>query len=166
MDLAQLRQAKDDFFRQPDSPLTPEQRANFSGLKYYPENAALRMTLPLNTEVPHDFVMMQTSTGGQQRYVRAGKVNFLVGDQPAELFLYKDEHGYFLPFRDATGQKESYGAGRYLEPEELEPGKLLIDFNQAYNPYCAYNEHYSCPIPPRENWLTVPIAAGEKKFHE
>jgi hypothetical protein len=166
MDLATFRKKKDDFFRQPDSPLTLDQRPGFSGLKYWPENSALRLELPLDTKVDHDLAMMQTSTGGQKRYVRAGKIKFTVGDQAAELFVYKDEHGYFLPFRDGTCQDISYGAGRYLEPEEVSPGQVLVDFNLAYNPYCAYNESFSCPIPPLENWIEVRIEAGEKKFKD
>jgi uncharacterized protein (DUF1684 family) len=76
--------------------------------------------------------------------------------------LYKDPHGYFLPFADSMAGKETYGAGRYLEPLALMGGKVLVDFNYAYNPYCAYNDLYSCPLTPWENRLKVPIRAGEK----
>lgn len=165
MTLADFRRAKDDFFRQPDSPLTPAQRTDFTGLHYFPENPALRFEADVNPDVPRDFVMMPTSTGGQKRYVRAGKIEFLVAGQTAALTVYQDDHGYFLPFRDSTSEHETYGAGRYLEPVAGPGGKLRVDFNLAYNPYCAYNEQYSCPLPPRENWLRVPIEAGEKKFH-
>jgi len=164
MDLKDFRQKKDEFFGSVESPLLPDQRMGFSGLKYYPESPTLRFTLPLDEGVSHDFVMMQTSTGSQRRYVRAGKIHFSVDGQSAELSVFEDDNGYFLPFRDATGENETYPAGRYLEPE-LENGKLQVDFNLAYNPYCAYNEHYSCPVPPRENWLSVRIEAGEKRFH-
>lgn len=165
MDLATFRKEKDAYFSSPESPLTDDQRPNFSGLKYFPENTALRLTLEIDPNVSKDFVMMQTSTGSQRRYVRAGKIHFTVDGQPAELTLYKDDHGFFLPFRDSTGKSETYEAGRYLEPEENEAGKVIVDFNLAYNPYCAYNEHFSCPLPPIENWLKVPIQAGEKRFH-
>lgn len=104
------------------------------------------------------------SRSGQRRYVRAGKILFAVQDQPAKPSVFKDEHGYFLPFRDATGEDETYPAGRYLEPATGADGLLEVDFNLAYNPYCAYNQHYSCPIPPRDNVLTVRIEAGEKRF--
>ena len=70
-------------------------------------------------------------------------------------------HGYFLPFRDATSGKETYGAGRYLDVPRGENGQVVVDFNYAYSPYCAYGDAYSCALPPRENWLTVPIEAGE-----
>lgn len=109
--------------------------------------------------------MIQTSTGGQRRYVRAGKIVFSAGGQSATLFVYKDDHGYFLPFRDGTSGRESYAAGRYLEPEPSADGKLDVDFNLAYNPYCAYNNHFSCPLPPAENWIKVRIEAGERDYH-
>ena len=73
---------------------------------------------------------------------------------------------FFLPFVDATAPDETYGAGRYLDIEPIGDGKFLIDFNYAYNPYCAYNDKWSCPIPPKENRLKVRIEAGEKKYYE
>ncbi|MBI3956417.1 MAG: DUF1684 domain-containing protein [Candidatus Kerfeldbacteria bacterium] len=166
MDLKTLRSEKDQFFRSSDSPLRLDQRATFTGLRYFPQNPALRIRLPIDGNVAHDFVMMQTSTGSQRRYVRSGKISFTVNGQLAELSIFKDDHGYFLPFRDATGETETYPAGRYLEPEVGSDGLFEVDFNQAYNPYCAYNEEYSCPIPPKENWIPVRIEAGEKRFHE
>jgi uncharacterized protein (DUF1684 family) len=81
--------------------------------------------------------------------------------------VYYAEWGdYFVPFADATSADETYGAGRYLELEQHADGMFLADFNLAYNPYCAYSEEYSCPIPPAENRLTVPIRAGEKLYHQ
>lgn len=164
MDLASFRKEKDAFFREPDSPLSDEQRKAFLGLQYFPENPELRFTLPLDTSAGRSFLTLQTSTGEQRQYERAGTVVFSVKGQSVTLWVYQDEHGYFLPFRDGTCENESYPAGRYVEPEEHE-GKLLVDFNLAYNPYCAYTERFSCPIPPRENWTPVRIEAGEKKFH-
>jgi len=82
------------------------------------------------------------------------------------LFASPDMHELFLPFRDRTSGSETYGAGRYLEVEPPgADGWVVVDFNLAYNPYCAYNPEWSCPIPPGENWLAVPIRAGEKTFH-
>jgi hypothetical protein len=98
--------------------------------------------------------------------VRYGKFRFSVDGQPAELTIYANEHGFFLPFVDALAGQETYEAGRYLEPEVLPDGRFVIDFNLAYNPYCAYNPLWACPIPPKENRLSVRIEAGEKKFHE
>jgi uncharacterized protein (DUF1684 family) len=107
---------------------------------------------------------MQTSTGEVQTHQKYGRFKFTVEGQAAELTIYAGENGYFLPFADSLAGTETYGAGRYLEPEPLGEGKFLVDFNVAYNPYCAYNQNFSCPIPPKENRLKVAIRAGEKVF--
>jgi len=113
-------------------------------------------------------IEMQTTTGGTQVFERAGVVRFEVEGEPTAvtLFASDDSTDLFVPFRDATSGKETYGAGRYLDVEPAGPdGVVELDFNVAYNPYCAYNPEYSCPIPPGENWLAVPIRAGERDFH-
>ena len=89
-------------------------------------------------------------------------IRFTVDGQEVALTVYRNGHGFFLPFADALAGTETYGAGRYLEPAELPGGQLLIDFNLAYNPYCAYNDAWSCPITPAENRLRVPISGGRK----
>lgn len=170
-DLLKFRASKDAFFRDhPRSPLTPEQRASFQGLAYFPEVPSLVVRAPLQTEGVDlvEQMVMQTTTGGRQVYRRAGVVRFEVDGEPAQvtLFASPDMHELFLPFRDRTSGSESYGAGRYLEVEPPSiDGSVEADFNLAYNPYCAYNPHWSCPIPPAENWLGVPIRAGERTFH-
>src|SRR5215467_13328996 len=164
-DLDDFRQEKDDFFKHDlHSPLTREQKKAFTGLSYFPENAALRLEVAVERLEAKETVQMQTSTGGVQPYQKYGRFKFTVDGQEAELTLYSGDYGYFLPFADALAGSETYGAGRYLEPEPLGGGKFLVDFNLAYNPYCAYNPNWSCPIPPRENRLNVPIRAGEKVF--
>ena len=166
-ELDQFRAAKDAFFRSsPDSPLTPEQQRSFHGLEYFPENPELRLRLRPEAFPERSTIRMQTTTGDVQTYERFGRVLFEVVGGEAGLTIYRNEHGFFLPFVDALAGKETYGAGRYLEPEEQSDGSLLIDFNLAYNPYCAYNADWSCPITPAENRLKVPIRAGEKVFHE
>ena len=166
-ELTRIRAEKDDFFRtSPQGPLTPEQQRDFVGLRYFPEDPNLRMTLAVERFAKPESIRMQTSTGDVQSYQRFGRVSFDVDGQEASLTIYRNEHGYFLPFVDSLVGKETYGAGRYLEPEEQPDGKFLVDFNLAYNPYCAYNENWSCPITPAENRLKVPIRAGEKMFHE
>ena len=167
-ELTEFRKEKDEFFgHHPQSPLTPEQRRGFIGLRYFEEDDALRLEVkvePLRDQQP---MVMQTSTGGVQEYVRYGRFKFDVDGQPAELTIYQNDGGYFLPFVDSLAGKETYPAGRYLEPEALPGDRFLVDFNMAYNPYCAYNEMWSCPITPAENRLKVPIRAGEKLFdHE
>jgi uncharacterized protein (DUF1684 family) len=167
-DLAQFRAGKDEFFKHypfPQAPLEPEQQAAFTGLSYYPENPALRLEVEVTPFENPERVQMLTSTSEVQTYLKWGKFTFEVEGQAAELVIFRDMHGgFFLPFQDATSGAETYGAGRYLEPQRLPNGKFLVDFNYAYNPYCAYNEAWSCPIPPRENRLKVPIQAGEMSF--
>lgn len=163
--LAEFRKMKDDYYKtDPQSPLTAEQRGGFEGLKYFPENADLRLEMELEKFPEQIEIQMQTSTGDVQTYTRYGRLKFSVDGQDTELTLFASQHGYFLPFVDSQGGEITYGAGRYLDPEPLSDGKFLIDFNLAYNPYCAYNEAYSCPIPPAENRLSIPIKAGEKIF--
>ena len=113
---------------------------------------------------PQEMVSIQTSTGDTQHYTRYGKIGFSVEGQAATLTIYESEYGFFIPFVDALAGSETYPAGRYLDPELLPNGKLAVDFNLAYNPYCAYNERWSCPLTPFENRLKVPIRAGEKIF--
>jgi uncharacterized protein (DUF1684 family) len=162
-----FRKAKDDFFRNdPQSPLTQDQRLAFKGLKYFPENPSLDLIVDLETYQSRKRVSILTNTGDTQTYLRLGKLKFVVDDVPASLTVYANEHGFFVPFADSLAGKDTYGAGRYLEPERLSDGRLHVDFNHAYNPYCAYNENWSCPITPQENRVNVPIRAGEMIFEE
>jgi hypothetical protein len=162
-ELDDFRKMKDEFFsRDPHSPLTAEQQREFGGLAYFPENPDLRLDLPLEPFPEQVEVQIQTSTGSVQTYTRYGRIRFTVEGQEAELTVFRDGHGFFIPFADSLAGQETYGAGRYLEPEAQPDGLLGIDFNLAYNPYCAYNDRYSCPLTPAENRLKVPIRAGEK----
>lgn len=165
--LQEFRAAKDEFFASSEqSPLTPEQREGFSALSYFPENPALRLEVAIEPFAEQALVEMPTSTGDVKSYRRYGRFAFEVEGQQAELTLFSSPHGYFLLFVDSLAGSETYGAGRYLDPEQLEDGRFLIDFNLAYNPYCAYNEMWNCPIPPAENRLSVPIRAGEKNYEK
>lgn len=165
IDLDAFRAQKDEFFRtHPQSPLTPEQQQSFEGLRYFPEHPDLRFEATVEPFPTQDEIVMQTSTGDERLYTRYGRLAFQVDGQTAELTIYADRHGFFLPFADALAGTETYGAGRYLEPQQLDDRTFLIDFNMAYNPYCAYNEQWSCPLTPFENRLRVPIRAGEKLF--
>ena len=112
---------------------------------YYDENSDLRFELEVAELEGREVVEMQTSTGGVQSYLRWGRVKFAVDGEPAELTLYKDVDGQevFLPFADATSGTETYASGRYLDVHLLPGGKVLVDFNYAYSPYCAYNEQWS-----------------------
>jgi len=165
-DLDAFRAEKDDFFgSHPQSPLTLEQKQDFHGLQYFPENHTLRLEVRVDEFPNKERFEMQTSTGDVQAYEKFGKFKFVVDGNEVELTIYQSEHGFFLPFVDALAGKETYPAGRYLEPEPLAGGRFIVDFNVAYNPYCAYNEMWSCPITPAENRVKVAIRAGEKLFH-
>jgi uncharacterized protein (DUF1684 family) len=124
--------------------------------------------LPLETYPTPEKVQMQTSKGELRDYLKVGQIRFPVNGIETILQVYESENypgEYFVPFTDATAPDESYGGGRYLEPESLGTDKLLVDFNVAYNPYCVFDpQKWSCPIPPAENKLTVRIEAGEKNF--
>ena len=162
-----FRKAKDDFFRNdPHSPLTNQQRSTFKGLRYFPEDPGLDLKVNLEVFPDRKRVNILTNTGDTQDYIRLGRFNFAIGGETAGLTVYANEHGFFLPFADSQAGKETYGAGRYLEPEKLPDGRLRVDFNLAYNPYCAYNENWSCPITPAENRVNVPIRAGEMTYEE
>lgn len=166
-ELTEFRRQKDEFFGSDhQSPLTHDQQHDFQGLDYYDENPDLALVLEPEIFEQPETVEMQTSTGDVARYQRWARVHFEVKGEPAELTIYRDVNGggLFLPFQDANAGGETYGAGRYLDVHPLEGGRLLVDFNYAYNPYCAYNERWSCPIPPAENRLTVAIEAGERTY--
>lgn len=166
-DLDRFRKDKDEFFTNyPESPLTREQKKGFKGLQYFPENPALALEVMVEEFPEKKTITMQTSTGDVQDYVRFGRFSFTVDGQAAQLTVYGTGHEFFLPFADSLVGTETYPAGRYLEPQALGGGRFLVDFNYAYNPYCAYNERWSCPIPPAENRLKVAIRAGEKIFEE
>ncbi|MBL8153324.1 MAG: DUF1684 domain-containing protein [Anaerolineae bacterium] len=161
--LALERRQKDDFFRKhPQSPLTPEQQAGFTGLRYYDYNPVLDFAdVKVEAFNNGQFVAIQTTTGDIRQYKRYGQFTFAVEGQTVRLTLYEADYGFFLPFVDAGAGIETYPAGRYIEPEYLGDDRFHIDFNVAYNPYCAYGPDWSCPVTPAENRLNVPIRAGE-----
>lgn len=164
-ELEDFRLDKDAFFKtHPQSPLTPAQQRAFKGLSYFPEAPALRFEIEVEPFAERETVEIQTSTGDVRAYQKYGRVAFEVDGHPVALTLYATPHGFFLPFVDALAQTETYPAGRYLDPESLGGNRFLVDFNLAYNPYCAYNDQYSCPLTPFENRLKVAIRAGEKRF--
>jgi uncharacterized protein (DUF1684 family) len=161
--LLAVRRQKDDFFKtHVQSPLTPEQQDTFTSLNYYEPNPELDLTVTIEPFADGKFVTIQTTTGDVRQYKRYGEFTFTVDGQDARLTIYEADYGFFLPFVDANAGTETYPAGRYLEPEYLGSNQFHIDFNHAYNPYCAYGPDWSCPITPAENRLSVAIRAGEK----
>ena len=167
-ELAQHRHDADDFFRNhPQSPLLPEQRATFAGMDYFPHNPALDLEIEAEEFAEKEGVLVPV-TGDQptRPFEKWGVLRFEVEGQAVQLtLLYEPEHDYFfLGFWDATSGTETYGGGRYLDPPRLPDGRFAVNFNMAYNPYCAYNDRYSCVIPLPENRLPVRIEAGQKAF--
>ena len=106
-----------------------------------------------------------SSTGGTTGYDLAGYLDLPVDGETHRLIVLHGEEGeLFIPFRDATAGDSTYGGGRYVSVTLTEPGQAIVDFNRAVNPYCAYDEEFSCPLPPSENWLPFPIPAGEMTY--
>jgi len=162
--LLAFRTSKDAFFATDDhSPIPASDRDAFEGLSYFAPDPDLAFSvMPLS--VPPEPVTIATTTGDERTYQRVATIDIVVADRPVTLSLYDSGHpGWFLPFRDTTSGHETYGAGRYLDLQPNDDGSVTIDFNYAYQPFCAYNDRYSCALPPIENWLDVPIRAGERQ---
>ncbi|MDV3293844.1 MAG: DUF1684 domain-containing protein [Nitrososphaerales archaeon] len=169
--LIKFRQKKDEFFGSDhDSPLGHGASGAFRGLRYFEPDPALRLEVKLQRYPNLSSVIMTTSKGTRQLFNKVGYFELVIGGQAARLQAYqsaeREDASIFVPFRDATSGNESYGAARYLDLEVEHNDEYAVDFNYAYNPYCAYSDDYLCPLPPRENWLPVPIPAGEKKYHD
>lgn len=171
-EIMEARKDKDRFFKtSPQSPLLDEQQWKFKYLEYFPVDYAYRVTARYQRlEKPHEF-RIKTSTGHERVYATIGKLDFTLHGKALTLHAYQEKgtqaaarNSLFVPFTDLTSGHESYGAGRYLEMEAPAGESVVMDFNLAYNPYCAYNYNFSCPIPPPENHLAVAIKAGEKSF--
>ncbi|MFZ4705972.1 MAG: DUF1684 domain-containing protein [Bacteroidales bacterium] len=155
------------------SPLSYEQIANFSGLNYFRPDTKYKVIATFHkVEIPVTF-KMKTSTNRQPEYRTFGTISFNLMDTTVTLQVYQNvelikKTGYadylFVPFTDETSADESYGGGRYLDLRIPQSNNIEIDFNKAYNPYCAYNHRYSCPIPPAENHIPIKIEAGERKY--
>lgn len=169
--LRRMRREKDDWFKlSPHSPLPSEERGAFAGLRYFEPDATFRVEAAWEPAVAPPVVRMQTSTGEEREYLAAGKFRFQLGGSEHTLdgfaALHAHAHDLFVPLRDMTSGKDTYGAGRYLDVPLPHHGAAQVDFNLAYNPYCAYNEEYSCPFPPPANWLKAEVRAGEKTYQQ
>jgi hypothetical protein len=148
------------------SPLDPEQQQRFTALGYFPENDALVFVLPVEREGAGNAIVVDTSDHQPREYVRYGTITFPVNGTEETLTLLgtPGQSRLFLPFVDGTSGSDTYYNGRYLEPRLRPNGDVEVDFNYAYNPYCAYGEGWSCPVPPDENRISARIEAGEKNF--
>lgn len=171
----EYRKRKDEAFgSSPESPIREEQRGDhFPGLSYFPPEPSYQLVAEVVPFSNPEIVQLGSTKGDIRPQVRYAELLFTVGGQQLRLTGFKDPDGdnsdeLFVPFRDATTGKETYGAGRYLEAEveRDERGALIahLDFNLAYSPWCSYNDAYSCTLPPVENILPASITAGEKTY--
>jgi len=169
--LIRERLEKDEAFKSDqNSPIPAKDRPGFHGLSYYPYNAKLKFSAVLHRYPAPEHIKLSTNTGEIRRGLRYGYFDFQVEDTMCRLQVYRLEDApegsasLFIPFRDSTSGQETHAAGRYMDLKENTSGIYELDFNRAYNPYCAYNSDFSCPVPPAENKLSVPIRAGEKAY--
>lgn len=168
------RRRKDAAFRAiPESPIPASERVSFTGLVYFPPDPTFRATATLTPFERPEVVLLGSTKGDVRPQLRFGELRFTLADRECRLTGYKDAgdpdaEELFVPFRDATTGRETYGAGRYVETEDpgggSEPRAVTLDFNRAYSPWCAYNVNYSCTLPPAENVLPVAVTAGEKTY--
>jgi uncharacterized protein len=162
------RKEIETFMLSDESPLSGELKKSFEGLHYYSPDRNYKVIARIEPVEDQKLEVMATSTGEQQKYIKFGIAKFKLAGKECQLVLlqpYDDKQGsLFLPFTDQTNGKETYGGGRYINLALKNKNSIEIDFNLAYNPYCVYNPTYSCPIPPKENNLQLPIYAGEKNF--
>jgi uncharacterized protein (DUF1684 family) len=159
------------FLEHPDSPIAPERRAGWDGLHWYPYDAAWRIRGEIDATTPRQTFEIPLASDGVLRCTRIGRVRFAIAGQAASLAVYWFEGyggGLWLPFSDASSSKETYGGGRYLYDTikgadlGIAGSTIVLDFNFAYNPSCAYDDRWSCPLSPPENRLPFAVTAGER----
>ena len=177
--LQRYRRGRDELFRShPQSPIEPEERDSFAGLRYYEHDTAFRVVARVEAGDGSELVIDTGGEDGAVRYRRAGALVFTLGGRECRLTvlsLVQYAGGLFVPFRDGTSGRETYGGGRYLFDTakdtdglvlEIKAGspEVVIDFNYAYNASCAYSPRWACPLAPPENHLQVEVRAGEKVY--
>ena len=172
INLINERKAKNEFMRSADDSPFGAAKKEFKGLNYFEPDLHYRISATLHPIQEKKIVTLPASDGSEMEYLEYGHAEFKMSGEVCKLLILElldDAHRgtLFLAFADATSALETYGAGRYLDLKKT-PGatSILLDFNEAYNPYCAYSENYACPLPPRENILKIAIRAGEKKYHD
>ncbi|MBN3582678.1 DUF1684 domain-containing protein [Algoriphagus aestuarii] len=152
-----------------DSPLTEAQKQSFAKLEFYPIDPAYKvkaLMVPIENKKVREVPL---TDGSKERYIEHSYAEFELGGKSQKLLLLQsmdesDKRNFFLAFADETSGVETYGGGRYINARQDGKSSITLDFNLAYNPYCAYNPDYACPIPPRENILEIPIPVGEKNY--
>ncbi|GAB3328639.1 DUF1684 domain-containing protein [Larkinella ripae] len=163
---------KADFLKSPKSPL---QKDDLKNLRFFEPDSLYRVEATVQRTPTAEPFELPTYDGQKKTYVKYAVLTFALQGKPYQLTLYRSlqlarlpqyRDYLFMPFKDLTNGKETYGGGRYLDLRTgaIKDGKIQIDFNKAYNPYCAYSDGYACPIPPKENHLAVKIEVGEKTY--
>lgn len=152
-----------------ESPLTEPQKRELERLEFYAVDPAFLVKARIEPIESKKMIEVPLTDGSVEKYVRHSFAVFELEGKELRLLLLQaadesDKRNFFLAFADVTSGEETYGGGRYLNLRQDGQRSITIDFNLAYNPYCAYNPDYACPIPPRENILEVPIRAGEKNY--
>jgi len=171
-EVEQMRADKDQFFTEhPQSPIKPEYREAFDGLAYFEPDPQFRVPARVRVYGNPNPIELEVTAGAPIRYLRAVIFEFELRGERIQMAGYRQESAedqtIFIPFRDKTTGQQTYHRGRYMEmepDEELVNGDVVtLDFNLAYNPFCAYTDTFACPLAPEENWLEVVVPAGEKK---
>ena len=162
-----------EFTNEEESPLTIEGLKDFTALDFFSIDSTYKVIAKFELEKNPRLFEMPTTTDRKPIYKTYGTATFNLGGKTLKLHIYQNQdlikkpeyiNHLFIPFTDQTNGNESYGGGRYIDLEIPKGDTIVIDFNKAYNPYCAYNDKYSCPIPPRENDLAITIKAGVKTY--
>ena len=170
-EVEQMRADKDQIFiDHPQSPIKPEYREEFEGLAYFEPDPQFRVPARVRVYGNANPIELDVTAGAPIRYLRSVIFEFELRGERIQMAGYRQESAenrtIFIPFRDKTTGQQTYHRGRYMEMEpdtELINGDVVtLDFNLAYNPFCAYTETFACPLPPEENWLEVVVPAGEK----
>ena len=163
-ELERWRLERDGFFRHHyATPLADDLIASFVGMSYFPPDAAWHFAVVM--EHKDSSVEIESSTGASSRYPGAGIAEIPFAAGPVRMrVLWGEEDDMFIPFRDLTSGVSTYSGGRYVAVDRSPDGGLVVDFNKATNPYCAYDEEFSCPLPPPGNNLHFPVTAGELDF--
>jgi uncharacterized protein len=167
----QSRQEKDRSFRvASNSPLPAEEKLTFTALNYFPVDPQYRVEATYEPVAEPDTVWLAMTKGEREAYVRHARASFEQEGRRQTLVLFRrtDPQELFVPFTDKTNGFDTYGGGRYLDVPPPPPGSttITLDFNRAYNPFCAYDSEFACPVPPADNRLQISIPAGEKAFRD
>jgi uncharacterized protein (DUF1684 family) len=166
-DVMQERVQRDMQMREKESVLPPSRRASFRGLDYYPVDTTYRFVVPLQRRSAPDTMMLAENTGRIRAQVRIGHVTVPLPSGDEQLAVFRGESNdprgrLWIPFADATNDDSTYAAGRYVDLQSAAGDSVVVDFNRTYNPTCAYNPEFACPLPPDDNRIDAPIPAGEK----